>query len=100
MVDNALDLRGAKQNRVECLAEETAKLLCWCETGIKMISDKIIGLTGKTSRQEEIAWWSQISKSANDVQEEIAKFNDKMQTLKNYFEEKFGLSSRRKATEK
>lgn len=55
MVDNALDLRGAKQNRVECLAEETAKLLCWCETGIKMISDKIKGLTGKTSRQEEIA---------------------------------------------
>ena len=64
-----------------------------------MGSDKIKGSTGKTSRREEIAWWSQISKSANDVQEEIVKFNDKMQTKKN-FEEEFGLSSRRKATEK
>jgi len=31
----------------------------------------------KRSRREEVAW-SQISKSANDVQEEIVKFNDKM----------------------
>jgi hypothetical protein len=54
MVDNVLDLREAKQNRVECLAEETAKLLCWCETGVKMISDKIKGSTGKTSRRKEI----------------------------------------------
>ena len=54
MVDNALDLREAKQNCVECLVEETAKLLCWCETGIKMISDKIKGSTGKTSKRKEI----------------------------------------------
>ena len=53
-----------------------------------------------TSRREEIAWWSQISKFANDVKEEIVKFNDNIQKLKENFEEKFGLSTSRKAIDK
>jgi len=85
MIDNALDLKETKQSRVECVAEETAKLLSWCETGIKMICDQIKGSTGKTSRREEIAWWSQISKSANYVKEEIVKFNDNIQKLNEHF---------------
>lgn len=44
MIDNTLDLKETKQSRVECVAEETVKLLSWCETGIKMICDKIKGL--------------------------------------------------------